>query len=297
MAILGPTASGKSTVAESAAQQFGAEIVSVDSMQVYRGMDVGTAKPSVATQQRIPHHLIDVTEPECEFSVRAFQELGRSVIGDIERSHTRVIIAGGSGLHFRSLVDPMTFAPTDAVIKAELEGLSLEELQQTLLAIDSGAPDALDFRNPRRLARAIEIWRITTRTPTERAASPESLAIREYRPEIEHISFGMDAGDRSADRIEVRFDAMLAAGFIDEVRTLSPRLGRTASQAVGYKELLGVVKNTVREETARLDAIRATTGLVKRQRTYFRRDPRIEWIPWKMMSVTEWTRPSDALGR
>ena len=268
-------------MAEAVAARFGASILSVDSMQVYRGMDIGTAKPSAEIQSRIRHNMIDVADPKDEYSVRQFQVRGREVLGEAGRSNGRIVVAGGSGLHFRALVDPMTFPPTDAGIRAELEEMQLVDLQQTLLAIDHAAPDVVDIKNARRLIRAIEIWRITSRTPTERAMSPEAEALRKYLPLIEHTSFGVDAADDTVDRIEQRFDAMLDAGLLNEVRRLSPQLGRTASQAVGYRELLGVVRGDTAVAAARGNAISATNALARRQRTYFRRDPRIEWIPWQ----------------
>ena len=268
-------------MAETLADRFGASILSVDSMQVYRGMDIGTAKPPPEVRRRITHHMIDVADPNDEYSVMEFQFLGREVLEAAKRTNERIVIAGGSGLHFRSLVDPMTFAPTDPEIRAELEEMSLNDLQQALLAVDHDAPNVVDMRNPRRLIRAIEVWRITFRTPTERAASSESVALRDYEATVEHVSFGVDAGDGLHDLVERRFDAMLDNGLVEEVQSLAPVLGRTAAQAVGYKELLGVARGVNDLSGARSEALLATNALAKRQRTYFRRDPRIEWIPWQ----------------
>jgi tRNA dimethylallyltransferase len=245
-------------------------------------MDIGTAKPSADVQRRIAHHMIDVADPNADYSVRDFQLQGRRALESVRLANERVVVAGGSGLHFRSLVDPMTFAPTDPAIRAELEELSLGELQQALLAVDHDAPDVVDMRNSRRLIRAIEVWRITARTPTERSASVESGALRDYQPVVEHVSFGVDAAEGSQARIESRFDVMLDQGLLEEVRSLAPVLGRTASQAVGYRELLGVVGGVTDVSDARTEAILATNALAKRQRTYFRRDPRIAWIPWQV---------------
>jgi tRNA dimethylallyltransferase len=250
-------------------------------MQVFRGMDIGTAKPSVATRDRIVHHMIDVAEPSDDFSVAEFQEMGRDVIRHAEGRGERIIIVGGSGLHFRSVVDPMTFAPTDPVIRKELEAMSLDDLQAVLLEIDPNAGEVVDTRNPRRVIRAIEVWRMTSLTPTARASSPESEAVRSYMPLVDHVSFGMDAGKRSSERVEARFDRMLQDGLADEVRDLVPTLGRTARQALGYKELLEVVGGRSDMDSAKAKVIRGTNALVKRQRTFFRRDPRIEWIPWQ----------------
>lgn len=248
---------------------------------MFRGMDIGTAKPDQTTRARIPHYMIDVADPAAEFSVKQFQSLGRAVLESASKSHERVLVVGGSGLHFRSLVDPMTFAPTDPDIRRELEAMELEELQRSLLSIDADAGNVLDVRNPRRIVRAIEVWRITSETPSYRAGTAEANAVRTYRPFLEHISFGLDAEGNSGARIMNRFSSMVSNGLLEEVRHLAPMLGRTAAQAVGYKELLAVVNDGGDVEAASLRAIRATRALVKRQRTFFRRDPRIEWIPWQ----------------
>jgi tRNA dimethylallyltransferase len=280
-AVLGPTAAGKSSVAEMAADRFGASILSVDSMQVYQEMDIGTAKPLASVRERLEHHMIDVADPGDEFSVMEFQMQGREVLRSALASDARIIIAGGSGLHFRSLVDPMTFAPTDPDIRRELEGMTLQDLQQALRDIDSRSSEVLDVHNSRRVIRAIEIWRITGRTPSERAESVESADVRSYSPLIEHVSVGLDAGDRSTWRVEARFDAMMRDGLFEEVEALYPKLGRTAAQALGYKQLIEVVRGNEDKDSATMATVRATNALVKRQRTFFRRDPRIEWIPWQ----------------
>jgi len=265
-------------------------------MQVYRGMDIGTAKPSPEMRRVIPHHMIDIADVSDDFSVAEFQRQGRTVLDDAFRRGGRIVIAGGSGLHFRALVDPMTFAPTDPDIRRELEATPLDELQQVLLAIDIDAPDVLDMHNPRRVIRAIEVWRITARTPSERARSHESEALRSYEPVVEHHSVGLDAVDRSAGRIEARFNAMLDSGLLEEVTALGSSLGRTAAQAVGYSELLKVTVGDSTVESASKDAIRSTNALVKRQRTFFGRDPRIEWMPWQDDEVARIRLAVDRVG-
>lgn len=260
---------------------FGASILSVDSMQVYRGMDVGTAKPSLEVRKRITHHMIDIEDPSDEFSVMEFQKLGREVLLAARSGNERTLIVGGSGLHFRSLVDPMIFEPTDPEIREELEGVPLENLRSTLLGIDDQASEVVDVHNARRVVRAVEIWRITGRTPTERAALTESSQVRSYAPLIDHVSIGIDSLDVSSIRVETRFTEMLRGGLLDEVGSLLPHLGRTASQALGYKQLAAVVRGSTDMDDASGEAVRATNALVKRQRTFFRRDPRIEWLPWQ----------------
>jgi tRNA dimethylallyltransferase len=256
----------------------GAEIVSVDSVQVYRGMDIGTAKPSPEARRRVPHHMIDIVDPVDPFSVAEFQVRGRRAIADIQHRGSAVLIVGGSGLHFRSLVDPLDFPPTDPAVREEVERLSLADAVAELLAADRVAGDLVDLANPRRVVRAVEILRITGRTPTERASGPRAEAVRAYRPEVDLAAVGIDPGDRLHGRVVRRLDGMLEAGFLDEVRAL--RLGPTASTAVGYREMARVVEGAWDLDTARDRAIDATTALARRQRTYHRRDPRIEWLEW-----------------
>ena len=256
-------------------------------MQVYRGMDIGTAKPDASTRDEIPHALVDIADPEEEVNVATIQSLGRAAIEDAQARGKPVLIVGGSGLHFRAIVDPMTFAPTDADVRARLDALIPDTARDRLLRIDPEADMHVDLANPRRVVRALEVYELTERTPTMRAQDPESAAVRGYESLIPVTAFGVDAGEGSADRVTARFDAMLEAGLLDEVRSLAGRLGLTARQAVGYKQMLPVLDGTSDLSEAREEAIRATNALVKRQRTFFRRDPRISWIPWQDDGGTE----------
>jgi tRNA dimethylallyltransferase len=252
----------------------------VDSMQVFRGMDIGTAKPDLDTRKRFGYHLVDVADPSDEYTVAEFQAAGSAILDRSESSEGTIVIAGGSGLHFRSLVDPLRFPPTDASLRKQLEALAAEDLKQELVAADPGAPEVMDLANPRRVLRAVEVMRLTGETPTSRAASAEAEAVRTYRPLRTFAAIGIDPGPGIRKRIEARFDAMLDAGLVDEIATLAPTLGRTARQAVGYRELLPVVEGHRELGAARDDAVAATSSLAKRQMKYFRRDPRIHWIPW-----------------
>lgn len=262
------------------AEELDAEIVSVDSMQVYRGLDIGTAKPSRSDQAAVPHHMIDVADPEDAFTAAHHQRLGVPAIDAIEKRGRVPIVAGGSGLHFRALVDPLDFPPADPAIRAEVEALAPTEAVLALLEVDPDAARFVDLANPRRVARALEIHRITGVTPTERSTSEMAAAVRDYRPRLPLVAIGVDPGDDLGPRVEARFDQMLDGGLLDEVELLAPRLGATAAQGVGYKELLPVVAGERSLEDGREAAIRATMALAKRQRTFFRRDPRIEWISW-----------------
>ena len=262
------------------ADRYGGEIVSVDSMQVYRGMDIGTAKASRAMQELVPHHLLDMLEPNCEMSVAEFQREGKRVLDDLEARGVVPVICGGSGLHFRALVDPLEFPARDESIRAELETRTPAEARARLETIDATAGEHVDLANPRRVVRALEIERITGRSPSERAATTVAAAVRAYHPAREFVAIGLDPGAELADRVVGRFDQMLADGLLDEVAGLRARLGRLSVQAVGYKELLPVVDGEQDLAQGRTAAIRATMALAKRQRTFFRRDPRIHWITW-----------------
>lgn len=279
--MVGHTASGKSAIAEALASRHDAVIVSVDSMQAYRGMDIGTAKPSPDVRRRIPHRMIDIVDPIEDLAAPWFQRIGRNAIAAALESHGKVVIVGGSGLHFRCLVDPLSFAPTDPQVKTALSERTHDELVDELVSRDPSAGDHVDLNNPRRVLRAMEILNITGHTPTERATSAEAEAVRSYAALIPFSGFGIDAGDRAHARATSRFHTMLEAGLVDEVTRLASTIGRNASQAVGYKELLPVVKGDVTLDDGVGAAIRATNALVKRQRTFFSRDPRITWLSWQ----------------
>jgi tRNA dimethylallyltransferase len=248
-------------------------------MQVYRGMDIGTAKPTAAERAAVPHHMIDLVDPSERFSVGRFQREGTAVLEGL--SDDRVLVVGGSGLHFRSLVDPLEFPPSERGVKAEVEALERGDAVAALLAVDPGAPNHVDMANPRRVARALEVHRITGLTPSHRAGTPQAQAVRDYEPARPFVAVGVDPGGRLAARVERRLDAMLDAGLLDEVSGLQGQMGRTASSAVGYRQLLPVVRGDRTLAEGRSHTLSATTGLARRQRTYFRRDPRIRWVEWE----------------
>jgi len=259
------------------AQRLGAEIISADSMQVYRGMNVGTAKPTLIERRGVAHHLIDVVDPEEEFSVAEYRIMGREAVSS---STVPLIIAGGSGLHFRALVDPMSFAPTDEELRADLDAQSLQEVASQLTALDEEAGHHVDLSNKRRVVRALEIARLTGETPSGRARSAEAEDVRRYVPDLEFTAVGIDPGGALEERIERRLVEMRRGGLIEEVKGLRHRLGRTARSAVGYKEILDHLEGRIELDRA-FEAIRQNTRkLAKRQRTWFQRDPRIRWIPW-----------------
>jgi tRNA dimethylallyltransferase len=247
-------------------------------MQVYRGMDIGTAKPTMLDRRGIPHHMIDVADPHEQFSVARFRMMGREVLAGSDGPV--LIITGGSGLHFRALVDPMSFAPTDPEIRAGLERRDPGTLVEDLLSTDPAAGRHVDLANPRRVARALEIHLLTGETPSSRAGSAHADEVRRYVPEVEFEAVGIDPGGDLEDRVERRLASMREGGLVDEVRSLAPRLGRTARNAVGYREILDALSGYTSIDHAFERAASATKKLARRQRTWFQRDPRIRWIPW-----------------
>ena len=224
--------------------------------------------------------MIDLVDPEMRFSVAEFQEEGRRVLQELASRDTAVLITGGSGLHFRALVDPLDFPPHDPELRESIEAAGPELSRERLLQADPTAGDVLDLANPRRVERALEVYELTGRTPTARAADPDAVAVSTYQALVPFRAVGVDPGGELAERVDHRWRTMLEAGLLDEVAGLADSLGPTAAEAVGYKQLLPVVRGEATEDQGGEAVKRATMSLAKRQRTYFRRDPRIEWVPW-----------------
>ena len=278
--MVGPTASGKSRLAEALASSISAQIFSVDSMQVYRGMDIGTAKPDRSARDRFGYHLVDLVDPADELTVAEYQAIGAPILDRLTADERPAVLAGGSGLHLRALVDPLEFPPTDDELRSQLEALASRDLLEELTEADPGAGEVVDLANPRRVLRAVEVYRLTGDTPSSRVQSPKAVAVSEYAPARPFVGIGIDAGPDLERRAAARLDDMLDRGLFDEVAGLSSTMGRTARKAVGYQQLLSVIAGDISLEEGRQRAIRATVALAKRQRTFFRRDPRIHWIPW-----------------
>jgi tRNA dimethylallyltransferase len=281
LALVGPTASGKSEAAVALTQRLGAEIVSVDSMLVYRGMDVGTAKPTSAERTRIPHHLVDVAEPEEPFSVARYQELARAVVEDVDGRGHRVLLVGGSGLYFRAIVDELEFPATDPdareELRAEAEVLGPDRLHRRLAEFDPAAAARIEPTNVRKTVRALEVVAVTGRPFS-------SYAARWERYPDEHVrAAGIDVPrDVLARRIEARVRGMVDTGLLDEVRALLDRglFGwLTASRAIGYAEFAGHLRGEITLAEATAETVRRTRELARRQMVWFRRDPRIRWFP------------------
>jgi tRNA dimethylallyltransferase len=281
LALVGPTASGKSEAAMALSRRLGAEIVSVDSMLVYRGMDVGTAKPTPAERTGVSHHLVDVAEPEEPFSVARYQQLARAVVDGIDARGLRVLLVGGSGLYFRAIVDELEFPATDPDARDELWAeagvLGPDRLYERLAELDPVAAARIEPSNVRRTVRALEVAAVTGRPFS-------SYADRWARYPDERVrAAGIDVPrEVLARRIEARVRAMVDAGLLDEVRELLDRglFGwLTASRAIGYAEFARHLRGEMTLADASAQTVRRTKELARRQMVWYRRDPRIRWFP------------------
>lgn len=282
VALVGTTASGKSAVAHRVAAADGAtELVALDAMTAYRGMDLGTAKPSQAERDEVPYHLVDVVDPGEELTVRRFQALCVEALeGIAARGHTAVLV-GGSGLYHRAVVDGLAIPPTDPGLRRSLEAAAAAPggaaaLYAELAAADPVAAARIEPGNVRRTVRALEVVRLTGRT-----FSSFGEGLGAYGPS-RVVQLGIAFDPVAVDAaIEARFLAFLDAGLLDEVRSLAGRpggLSRTARQAVGYRQLLEHLEGHTSLDEAVARAIAATRRLARRQWRWFRRDPRIAWF-------------------
>jgi tRNA dimethylallyltransferase len=284
LALVGPTASGKSALAVAAARALGdVEIVSIDSMLVYRGLDIGTAKPTVADREAVPHHLVDLADPDEDWSVARFQAMARAAITDIEMRAKRALLVGGTGLYVQAVIDPLTFPPEDRTVRIELEaesatpaGLAAAHIE--LARLDPAAAARVEPGNRRRITRALEVIRITGRP-----FSSFGAGVQRYGPTVFPVRMVGVWLPRSvlAARIVRRVATMRDRGLVDEVRALRARgpLSRTARQAIGYREVLAHVEGSEPSLDAALETTAARTrAFARRQRMWFRRDPRIVWF-------------------
>jgi tRNA dimethylallyltransferase len=278
LALVGPTAAGKTEVALAAAERLNAEVVSADAMLVYRGMDIGTAKPTPEQRTRVPHHLVDLVDPGEEFSVARFQPLARAAITDVLARGRVPLLVGGSGLYFHAVVDEFIFPPTDPAVRAHLEAeadeVGLPELYGRLAAADPPAAARIQPGNLRRTVRALEVIELTGRPFSSFRAAMDDPASR-YRLTV----LGLDPGpELLRARVAERVAAMADAGLVDEVRRLAQRpLSRTARQALGYKELLDAMDQGTPPPEALAAVVRRTRAYARRQLAWFRRDPRVRW--------------------
>ncbi len=278
VAIVGTTASGKSAVAlELARRDPTIELVSIDSMQVYREMDIGTAKPSAAERAEVPHHLIDLVDPAEDFTVAAFQaEFGAALEG-IEARGKRALLVGGTGLYLRAVIDDLTIPGQHPEVRAELDAdPDTVALHGRLARLDPVAAGRMEPTNRRRVVRALEVT-----IGSGRPFSSFGPGLDAYpRSPFRLIGLQREV-DEIASRIEVRYHDQLDRGFLVEVERLRERpvgLSRTARQALGYKELLAHLDGDTTLDDAVDLAVRRTRRFARRQRAWFRRDPRITWV-------------------
>ncbi|GAA1855178.1 tRNA (adenosine(37)-N6)-dimethylallyltransferase MiaA [Asanoa iriomotensis] len=279
VAVVGPTAAGKSALSLALAEELGGEVVNADSMQLYAGLDIGTAKLSVAERRGVPHHVLDIWPVTAPASVAEYQRLARAAIDDILARGRVPLLVGGSGLYVRAVLEEFDFPGTDAALRASLEAELAEvgavALHARLEAADPVAASRILPTNGRRIVRALEVITLTGQ-PFAAALPSEPV------PFYPSVQIGVDVAAAALDaRIAERVSAMWSAGLVAETRSLVSqglRSGRTASRALGYQQVLAFLAGDSGEQEAHDETIRATRRFVRRQRTWFRRDPRITWL-------------------
>lgn len=274
-AIVGPTAVGKTALSLEVAERLDAEVISIDSMQVYVGMDIGTGKLAPAERGRIPHHLLDLRPPDHELTVEEFQGLARAAIEDITDRGNLPLLVGGSGLYFRAVVDDLIFPPravdVRSSIEAEAEALGPEMLHARLHALDPVAAAKIEPGNARRTVRALEVIEITGRPFSDNDSWDRYESIYDLR-----VAGLTRARKDLYARIGARVDEMLADGLIGEALELEGKLGHTARQALGYKQILDAPDLPV--ANVRSEIVRATKRFARRQESWFKADPRVRWF-------------------
>ncbi|MGY1777707.1 tRNA (adenosine(37)-N6)-dimethylallyltransferase MiaA [Geodermatophilus sp. SYSU D00804] len=278
VAVVGPTATGKTALAVTLAQRLGGEVVNADSMQLYRGMDIGTAKPDLAERQGVPHHLLDVWSVRQAASVAEYARLARAEVDRLRARGVLPLLVGGSGLYVRAVLDDLDIPGTDPAVRARLQA-ELEEsgpaaLHARLAAVDPAAAAAVLPSNGRRIVRALEVVEITGR--------PFRATLPEPRPHYPAVVVGLDREPAELDeRVAARVDRMWAAGFVAEVEALVAeglREGPTASRALGYAQVLAQLDGALTPAEARERTVGTTRRFVRRQRSWFRRDAAMTWF-------------------
>ena len=278
VAVVGPTATGKTALAVELARRLGGEVVNADSMQLYRGMDIGTAKPDVAERGGVPHHLLDLWHVRQPASVAEYRGLARAEIDRLRAAGTVPLLVGGSGLYVRAVLDELEFPGTDPTVRARLEAELAEvgpaRLHERLAGVDPAAAEAVLPSNGRRIVRALEVVELT--------GGPFRAQLPEPRPHYPAVVLGLDRDPAELDeRIALRVDRMWAAGFVAEVAALATdglREGPTASRALGYAQVLAQFDGELTPEEARERTVSTTRRFVRRQRSWFRRDPALTWF-------------------
>lgn len=290
LVIVGPTASGKSEVAQRVAQLLDGEVVSADSMQIYRGMDIGTAKVLPA-ERKVPHHLIDILDPGEPFSAQQFQVLVRRIFAEIEHRDKVAILCGGTGLYVQAALEAMEFPSGEQIanpVRQYYEGLAQEQGAQAvwdkLYELDPSSARVIHPHNVRRVIRALEMH------DQGISYADQVKNIRQLREVVPSCRFGlMRDPDALAQRINRRVDTMIDCGLVDEVTTLLHagfRNALTAPQAIGYKEIVAALSHEITLEQAIEDIKTATRRYAKRQRSWFRRDERLQWVNGEESSET-----------
>ena len=279
IAVVGPTGSGKSDLAVNLALELGGEVINADAMQFYRGMDIGTAKITMAERRGVPHHLLDILDVTQEASVSDFQRQARDVIDDIHARGRRAIVAGGSGLYVRAALDVLEFPGTDPALRSRLEAdharLGTQALLARLRAVDPVSADRVS--DARRIIRALEVGELTGRPFSS------FMPRREYHRPAVQVGLTVDR-EVLRERLAIRVHRMVDSGLLDEVRMLDARglrRGKTASRALGYSQFLRVIDYASTIEDAAEETIVATRQFARRQLTWFRADPRISWLDWQ----------------
>ena len=288
--IAGPTASGKTALAVELAKEFNGEVVSCDSMYVYKYMNIGTAKPTATEQQGIPHHMIDVAEPDEDFSVSRYCEMAAPIVDDIISRGKTAIIAGGTGLYMDALIKGNTFAPYPSTgcrerLEAQCDEMGMEYMQNLLASIDPEA--AARIHDRKRLIRALEVYYETGETITAHNLRTQAIPPR-YSP----LWLGLDFEDRAElyGRIDSRVDIMLEAGLVEEIKELLSRgipAKCTAMQAIGYKEFLAALEGEMTLVEAADQVRQSSRRYAKRQLTWFRRNENMNWIKRKAVQSAD----------
>ncbi|MCW2683527.1 MAG: tRNA delta(2)-isopentenylpyrophosphate transferase [Blastococcus sp.] len=277
VAVVGPTATGKTALTVALARLLGGEVVNADSMQLYRGMDIGTAKPDTEERGGVPHHLMDLWHVREAASVVEYRLRARAEIDRLRTAGVVPILVGGSGLYIRAVLDELDFPGTDPAVRARLEAeladVGAAELHDRLARLDPAAGAAVLPSNGRRIVRALEVIELT--------GGPFLAQLPEPRPHYPAVVVGLDRNPAELDeRVALRVERMWAAGFVDEVEALAAdglREGPTASRALGYAQVLAQFGGDLTPAEARERTVTATRRFVRRQRSWFRRDPATTW--------------------
>jgi tRNA dimethylallyltransferase len=278
VAVVGPTATGKTALAVALAHRLGGEVVNADSMQLYRGMDIGTAKPDLAERDGVPHHLLDLWHVRQAASVAEYRGLARAEIDRLRAAGTVPLLVGGSGLYIRAVLDELEFPGTDAALRARLEeelaAVGPAVLHERLATLDPAAAAAVLPSNGRRIVRALEVIQLT--------GGPFRAQLPEPQPHYPAVVVGLDRDPVGLDeRVAARVDRMWAAGFVEEVAALAAdglREGPTASRALGYAQVLAQFDGELSPDEARERTVSTTRRFVRRQRSWFRRDATVNWF-------------------